>query len=321
MADVMLCTDDFWDANGDTIRAIDPTIEPVVIVGHEHVAEVDLERITIAFFSPDTWPDRVGLFMGAVVRCPNLRWLQIAFAGTDHPVFQELMQRGVRVSNASGATAPAIAETVIMYLLMLSRRMPALDRARAERRWEPERSTDLHGLRLGIVGYGAIGSEVAKLALGFGMEPVGLRRAARGDEGIEIWTNERFDELLEWADAVVVCAPLTDETRGMFDAGAFARMRPGSWFVNVGRGAICDEDALIAALENGHLGGAGLDVFATEPLPEDSPIWSLPNVVMTPHCSGDSDRSDQRAVDIMIEAFRRDAAGEPLTNVVSPPAG
>ncbi len=152
MGDVMLCTDDFWAANGDTILAIDPAIEPVLLVGDQHVAEGDLERITVAFFSPDTWPDRVGSFMGAVVRCPNLRWLQIAFAGTDHPVFEELMQRGVVVSNASGATAPAIAETVMMYLLMLSRRMPDLDRARAERRWEPARSTDLHGMRLGIVG-------------------------------------------------------------------------------------------------------------------------------------------------------------------------
>ncbi len=153
------------------------------------------------------------------------------------------------------------------------------------------------------------------------MQPIGLRRAARGDEPIEIWTDNRFDELLAWADAIVVCAPLTDQTRGMFDAAAFARMRPGSWFVNVGRGAICDEDALIEALRSGHLGGAGLDVFTTEPLPDDSPIWSLPNVVMTPHCSGDSDRSDQRAVDIMIESLRRRAAGQPLTNVVGPVAG
>ena len=97
------------------------------------------------------------------------------------------------------------------------------------------------------------------------------------------WTNDRLDELLGWADAIVVAAPLTDETRGMFDADAFAAMRAGAWFVNVGRGEIVDEPALVAALVDGHLGGAGLDVFATEPLPADSPLWTLPNVIITPH--------------------------------------
>ncbi len=315
--DVLFCTDRFWDDRGDQIVALDPTIEVVRLVGDEHVTPSDLERITIAFFSPDTWPDRTHTFMGAVVRCPNLRWLQTAFAGTDAPVFASLIDRGVTLSTASGATAPAIAQTVIMYLLMLSRRMPELDRARAERRWAPERNIDLHGLRLGIVGYGAIGAEIAHHAAPFGIEPIGLRRSPRGDEAIEIWPQDRFDELLEWADAIAVSAPLTDETRSMFGAEQFARMRPGAWFVNVGRGAICDEDALVDALVHEHLGGAGLDVFATEPLPQDSPIWSLPNVVMTPHCSGDSPRSDLRAVEIMMENFRRRSVGEPLLNLVS----
>ena len=314
--DVLFCTDHFWDDRGDQIVALDPTIEVVRLVGDEHVTPSDLERITIAFFSPDTWPDRTQTFMGAVTRCPNLRWLQTAFAGTDHPVFGTLVDRGVTLSTASGATAPAIAQTVMMYLLMLSRRMPELDRARAERRWTPERNTDLHGLRLGIVGYGAIGAEIAHHAVPFGIDPIGVRRSPRTDEAIEIWPDSRLDDLLDWADAIAVCTPLTDETRGMFGAEQFARMRPGAWFVNVGRGAICDEGALVDALVSGHLGGAGLDVFETEPLPQDSPIWSLPNVVMTPHCSGDSPRSDLRAVEIMMENFRRRTAGEPLLNLV-----
>lgn len=317
---MLFCTDTFWAEHGDEILGIDPSLDPaadlVLLTGDGRVSDADLARITIALFSPDTWPDRVSAFMGAVVRCPDLRWLQTAFAGTDHPVFQGLLDRGVTLSTASGATAPAIAQTVMMYLLMLSRRMPELDAARAERRWAPGRSTDLHGLRMGIVGYGAIGAEVAALATAFGIEPIGVRRAERGDETIEIWTDDRLDELVGWADAVVVCAPLTDATRGLFDADRFARMRPGSWFVNVGRGAICDEEALVEALASGHLGGAGLDVFATEPLPAGSPLWSLPNVVMTPHCSGDSPRSDERAVEIMIDNFRRRTAGDPLSRVV-----
>ena len=131
-----------------------------------------------------------------------------------------------------------------------------------------------------------------------------------------MWSDDRLDELLAWADAVAVCTPLTDATRGLFDADRFARMRPGAWFVNVGRGAICDEPALIEALRSGHLGGAGLDVFETEPLPADNPLWTMPNVVMTPHCSGDTIRSDERAVEIMLANFARRAAGELLLNVV-----
>ena len=115
-------------------------------------------------------------------------------------------------------------------------------------------------------------------------------------------------------------APLTPETEGMFGAAEFARMRRGSWFVNVGRGAICDEEALVEALSSGHLGGAGLDVFATEPLPDDSPIWSMSNVIMTPHCSGDTPLSDDRAVEIMLDNLRRRTAGQPLRNLVGPPA-
>ena len=255
MADVMFCTDTFWDDYGDRVLAIDPTVEPVCLVGDEHVSDADLERITMAFLTPDTWPDRVRPFVGSVMRCTDLQWLQIAFAGTDAPVFRTLMDRGVTLSTASGATAPAIAHTVAMYLLMLSRRMPQLDAARTERRWEPARSADMHGLRVGIVGYGAIGAEVAAITGAFGAEPIGLRRSVRGDEGIEIWTNDRFGELLEWADAIVVTAPLTPETEGMFGADEFARMRPGSWFVNVGRGAICDEEALIDALSSGDRAG------------------------------------------------------------------
>jgi len=314
--EVLFCTDVFWEEHGERLTELVPDLAVVRLVGEERVADDDLHRITIAMFSPDTWPDRTRLFMGVISRAPNLRWLQIAFAGTDHPVFRQLIDRGVTITNASGATAPAIAQTVMMYLLMLSRRMPELDIARAERRWAPERSRDLHGLRLGIVGYGAIGEQIAHHALPFGVDAIGVRRTPTGDEAIEVWSDDRLDELLAWADAVAVCTPLTDATRGLFDADRFARMRPGAWFVNVGRGAICDEPALIEALRSGHLGGAGLDVFETEPLPADNPLWTMPNVVMTPHCSGDTIRSDERAVEIMLANFARRAAGELLLNVV-----
>ncbi|NNE12082.1 MAG: D-2-hydroxyacid dehydrogenase [Ilumatobacter sp.] len=314
---VLFCSDTFWDEQGDAIVSIDPTVEVVRLVGDEHVTPGDLERITVAFFSADLYPERAAPFMGACIRAPNLRWLQTFSAGTDHPIFATFLERGVTVTNSSGASAPSIAETVMLYLLALGRDLPRLTRAQAARRWEPETSRDLHGRRLGIVGLGAIGTEIARRAQAFGMEVVGLRRSVRGDEVCETWTDDRLGELLGWADAIVVSAPLTDATQNLFDSGAFAAMRPGTWFVNVGRGEIVDEQALVDALLSGHLGGAGLDVFATEPLPADSPLWVLPNVIVTPHSSGTTDRSRRRSVDQFLDNFRRSTAAEPLHDIVT----
>lgn len=314
-ATVLFCTDTFWDDRGDEIVAIDPTVEVVRLVGKEHVTPGDLERITVAYFSPDTWPERAATFMGTCVRADNLQWLQTFSAGTDSPIFASLRDRGVTVTNSAGASAKSIAQSVLLYLLALSRDLPRLSRSQTKHRWEPRPSTDLSSVRLGIVGLGGIGSEVARLAAAFEIETIGLRRTVSGDEICETWTDDRLDDLLGWADAIAVTAPLTDDTRNLFDRGAFARMRQGAWFVNVGRGEIVDEAALVDALASGHLGGAALDVFAVEPLPPDSPLWDLPNVIITPHSSGTTDTSHRRQVDMFVENFRRHAAGDPLENV------
>ena len=316
-APVLFCTDTFWDDRGDEIVAIDPTVEVVRLVGHEHITPSDLERITIAYFSPDTWPERAANFMGTCVRAPNLTWLQTFSAGVDSPIFTSLRERGVVVTNSAGASAPSIARTVLLYLLALSRDLPRLGREQANRRWEPRSFVDLSSLRLGIVGLGAIGTEVARLAAAFEMETIGLRRSVQGDEICETWSNDRLGDLLGWADAIAVTAPLTDDTRSMFDADAFAQMRPGSWFINVGRGEIVDEPALIESLVDGHLGGAGLDVFAVEPLPPDNPLWVLPNVIITPHSSGTTDLSHRRQVDMFVNNFRLLTADQPLENVAA----
>ncbi len=171
---VLFCSDTFWDQRGDDIVAIDPTIEVVRLVGDEHLTQSDLERITIAFFSGDTWPERSGMFLGACTRAPNLEWLQTFSAGTDHPIFGAIRDAGAVVTNSSGSSAPSIAQTVLLYLLALSRDLPRLGRAQAARRWEPGPAHDLHGLRLGVVGLGEIGTEVARLAEAFGMKVVGV---------------------------------------------------------------------------------------------------------------------------------------------------
>ena len=314
---VLFCTDTFWDDRGDEIVGIDPSVEVVRLVGTEHITPSDLNRITVAFFSADAWPARAANFMGTCVRAERLEWLHTMSAGTDHPIFSAMRQRGVTVTNSAGAAAPSIAQTVLTYLLALSRDLPKSLRDQSARTWDPTSSIDLDGMRLGIVGLGAIGTETARLAQAFGMHVIGLRRTPIGDEPCETWSNDRFDDLLGWADAIVVAAPLTDETRGLFDSGAFAAMRPGAWFVNVGRGEIVDENALIQTLLDEHLGGAGLDVFATEPLPADNPLWRFPNVIITPHSSGNTSRTHRRAADLFVENFRRLSNGERLAGITS----
>jgi phosphoglycerate dehydrogenase-like enzyme len=316
-ATVLFCTDTFWDEAGDRIVATDPTIEVIRLVGDERVIASDVDRITAACFSSDAYPDRMSPFLGVCINAPQLRWLHTSFAGTDHPVFDRFLDRGVTLTNGIGVSAPSIASTVMLYLLALSRDLPRWTREQDARHWEPRRFNDLAGMHLGIIGMGAIGSEVARLAAAFEMEIVGLRRRPRGDEPCTTWPTDDLPRLLAWADAVVTCVPLTDDTRGMIDAGAFAAMRQGAWFVNVGRGEVVDEAALVDALARGHLGGAGLDVFTVEPLPAESPLWSMPNVIITPHSSGITFRSYRRSIDLFLDNFDRYTRGEALRNVVS----
>lgn len=320
MADVLLCTDTFWAAHGPRLKAVAPALDVVELVGAERVDEADRERVTLAYWSPDlaNQHDRRRAFLGACLRSPGLRWLQTSFVGTDDPVFASLGDRGVVVTNAAGTNAQPIAQMVAGYILSFSCQLPRLARAQRAHSWEPGQVIDLEGMRLGIVGMGAIGAEVARLALALRMDVVGLRRRVTGEEPCETWTDDQLTRLLAWCDVLVVAAPLTEQTRGMIAADQLATMRPGSWFVNVGRGEIVDEQALVDSLHSGHIGAAGLDVFATEPLPHDSPLWDMPNVIVTPHTSGGSSGSDRRAIDLFVDNFARYAAGGDLRNVTHP---
>ena len=161
---------------------------------------------------------------------------------------------------------------------------------------------------------GPIGLEVIRLAEALGMRPIGMRRAVVGDEPCETWTIDRVAELAAVVDVLVLALPLTDDTRGIVSADVLDGMRPGTRFVNVGRGELVDEPALVRALANGHLGGAGLDVFAVEPLPADSPLWDLPNVIITPHSSAQTAATGAGAVEIFLTNLARYVRGEPLVN-------
>jgi D-2-hydroxyacid dehydrogenase (NADP+) len=311
----LLCTETFLAAHRDDLAAVAPDLD-VVELGSGEVSTADIDRITIAFFSTDAWPDRAPAFFKVALGARNLQWLHSMSAGVDSPVFSMLVERGVRLTTSSGATAPPIAGTVMMYLLALSRGLPAWYRAQIEHRWSPARFRELDGRRLAMVGYGPIGEEVVRLASAFRMDPVIVRRAARGDEPCEVRPLTELVQVVRDADAIVVALPLTDGTRGIISSEVIGAMRSDALFVNVGRGELVDQAALTDALASGRLGGAGLDVFDPEPLPADDVLWDLPNVIVSPHNSGSSDGSERRVVEIFLDNLGRFRRGDDLRNEI-----
>jgi phosphoglycerate dehydrogenase-like enzyme len=314
---VIFCTDTVAAAHAHTFSALLGEVEILQLVEGEEISDDDRDRITIAFFSGDAYPERTPQYLRIALKAPNLRWLHTFSAGVDSPIFQSLMAQGVTVTNSSGASATPIAHTVMMYLLALSRDLSGWFRAQSAHRWDQRRIADLEGMRLGIVGMGPIGCEVARLALAFKMHPIGLRRTVTGDEPCTTWTLARLKELASQVDALVLAIPLSDNTRHLIDADILAALPAGALLINVARGGVVDEEALIEALRHGHLGAAALDVFATEPLPAESPLWDMDNVIITPHSSGSTPSADARAVEVFIENLGHMAAGRPLINQAS----
>ena len=315
MRGALLVSNQVDDHYGAALDAAAPGVARVVL--RPEACEGDPSRVEIAFFSGDFFPERVREFVLALRDAKQLRWLHTFSAGVDNPWFQALRERGVRLTTSSGANAVPIAQTVLLYLLALSRDLARWQDAQQRRAWEPHQVVDLQGLTLGVVGLGPIGLEVARLGAALRMRVIGMRRSPRGDEPCETWPITRFDELLPRADALVLALPLSGDTRHLLDARRIALLKRGAWLVNVGRGALVDEAALVAALQSGQLGGAGLDVFEVEPLPPGSPLWTLPNVIVTPHNSGDSPGNQVRAAEIFLDNLARFVRGEALRNEVA----
>ena len=314
---VILLSDYVWERRGADIRAIAPTCESVLYVGSDPLPAEQLESVTIGLLSGDVWPDRVVGLSVSLLKSPNMRWLQSFSAGVDNPFFGQIRERGVRLTTASGTSASPIAQTVVMYMLSLSRNMRQWMRNQDQREWVMHPIEELDGASLAVVGMGPIGEQVARLGVALGMQVEAVRRTPSGHEPCPTFPLSSLHDVLSRADWVVVALPHTPETRGLFDARAFASIKPGARFINVGRGELVDEPALINALQSGHLAGAGLDVFATEPLPVDNPLWAMDNVIITPHNSGWSTRADQRAEDLFLDNLDRYLRGAPLINEVS----
>ena len=280
------------------------------------------EKLDVAFFSNDIFPDFSRQFFSAVRKAPRLKWLHVFNAGVDHPIYTEMLERGVRVTTSAGSAAVPIAQTAITGLLMLARNFPRWLADQREHKWNPVRGDDsprdLGGQTAVIIGIGHIGREIARLAQALGLTVLGVRRSAAtsGEPVHEMHSRERLDAILPRADWLVIACPLTAETRGLIDAQALARLPKGARVINIARGEIIDETALIEALRSGHLAGAYLDVFAQEPLPSESPLWDAPNVLVTPHNAGAARGNDQRVYEIFVENLWRWSRGEPLVNEV-----
>lgn len=260
----------------------------------------------------------------------RLRWIHLPSAGVDHALFPELLASDVAITHTRGVHDDGMAEHAIGVMLAFARQLHRSRDAQRERRWAQRdlwtaspSFESLAGSTLAIVGYGSIGRAVARRARALGQTVLGVRRrATAGDaDAHEVHGADALDAVLRRADWVLLLAPLTDATRGLLSRERIALLRPGARVVNLGRGALVDEPALIEALRAGRLAGAALDVCAEEPLPEASPLWDLPSVILTPHVSGLGPRYWERVLEPFAANLRRHLDGEPLADVVDRRAG
>lgn len=253
----------------------------------------------------------------------RLRWVHSWAAGVDGALHPEMVASPVVLTSSKGNGAVPLAEHALMLMLMLDRDAPRWQRAQGERCWDRHRHGELAGATCGVVGMGGAGTALARRAAAFDMRVLGLRR--RPEQPVpEVERMHGPGDVMDFvaaADFVVVTAALTAQSRGLLGRAEFRAMKPTAYYVCVSRGGIADDDALITALRESWIAGAGLDAHAVEPLPADSPFWSLPNVIVTPHNGATTAQTGRRGVDIFVDNLTRFVAGAPLRNIVDKSAG
>ena len=312
-------------------------------------SEITIEQTR---FNDGTWPsDKVttaeiiyaaNSAVPTPTQAPNLRWVQTHYAGVNNLINLPLWDSSIDITSASGIHAPNMAQYVMTQILGWAHHIPRWVQHQqsgvwAKNRWDTFVPDELRGHTLGIVGYGSIGREVARLAKAFGLKILVSKRDARhirdegyrilstgdpeGDLPDRIYPGEATHSMLVECDYVVITLPLTEKTRHLFNENMFRDMKDNAFIVNVGRGSLINEQDLVKALKKGWIAGAGLDVFEEEPLPKSSPLWQMDNVILTPHISGFTPHYDERATDLFIENLRRYLTNEPLLNLVNREAG
>jgi phosphoglycerate dehydrogenase-like enzyme len=286
--------------------------------GVRYVEVRDLDSLTARLPESDVLVVS-GLWRNTLLEhAPELRWIQSIGAGYDQFPLDELRRRGIRLSNARGVNRNAVSEHTLAMILSLARKLPEARDNQRRHVWRgmisnvPEREDELGGKTLGIVGIGHIGSRTAALAKAFGMRVIATKRHPEGYEGPadEVWGADRLDDLLRESDYVALHCPLTDETRGLISRERLALMKPSAYLINVARGQVVDEPALLDALRERRIAGAALDHLYDEPLPPESPFWDLDNVLITPHTAGETQRYEENVLDILLENLEKLERGE-----------
>lgn len=311
--------------NEAAIAAHGPAVEPLLLTD---TGEVTLNGVALGLDDarPEAaWMNSDVFFSGAMrpfataaLKSPDLKWVQSGAAGFDNAVFGQIVQKGAALTTSHGQ-AVGIADYVLWGVLDVYQGGPARRAAQAAHDWTRLPYRELEGSRWVVLGFGAIGQGVAARAKAFGAHITGVRRSGGSDPAADrMVTPAQFVDVIADADVVALCAPATPETRHIANAEAFGRMKPGSVLVNVGRGALVDEPALLAALAAGAPGHAVLDVFEAEPQPADSPFWDHPQVTLTPHAAGMSSGNAPRNDALFLENLGRYLTGQPLENVADP---
>ena len=301
----------------DTVRGIAPHVGFVVTASAEETQR-EIEDAD-AIFEHGVSPEMIR-------RAKKLRWIQRGGVGVEGLMFPELVNSDIVLANARGTTGINIAEHVMALILAFSRTINILVKRQMDKVWESRANLpvlEIAGETLGILGLGSIGLQVAKRAHAFDMRllAVDATQTEKPDYVESLWRLDRLHEMLEQADFVSICCPLTPETEGMMSSAEFRVMKPTAFLINIARGKIVHQPALIEALRAGELAGAGLDVTNPEPLPKESPLWEMDNVIITPHHAGQSPKAPRRVFELFCENLKRFVAGEPLINVVDKTRG
>jgi len=290
------------------------------------LSQADCDRIDCAFLDRATRGNEqcYAAFEAAVVASQRIRWLHVNSSGVNPaPHVSAVVEKKGTITSSTGANAEPVSQTAFTGLLMLARGFTAHVRNQARREWRPLAGAaipdDLRGQTVVTIGLGAVGASFARYARAFGLKVVAVRRSPRkpDDPVDEMYPPSRLAEVLPRADWLMLTCPLTPETRNLIDAAAIGRMKKGARLINVSRGEVIDEAAVIEALKSGQLGGAYIDPFTVEPLPKDSPFWDLPNVIITPHNAAASNGNERRVAEIFVANFGRWVRGEPLANLQS----
>jgi phosphoglycerate dehydrogenase-like enzyme len=302
---------------------IEPVIRerlPAVTVFQEYTTEAMQPRMATidVLMVSGAWDDSL------LDNAARLKWIQAIGVGYNQFPLEELQRRGIRLTNAVGVNALAVSEHALALILAMTRRLPEARDNQHRKYWRPmisnptTREDELGGKTLGIVGLGAIGNRLATFGKALDMRVIGTKGTPATYRGMadEVWPADRLGDLLDVSDVVVLCCPLTPETTGIIGANELRRMRASAYLINVARGPVIVESDLIAALQAGEIAGAALDVTIDEPLGSDSPLWEMPNVLITPHTGGETSLYEKRLVDIVVENMRRWERGEPFIHQI-----